>query len=175
MVRSQLGVSTPSGVLVQKTRPIILMACFKSLRSNVGNVTTIFVSHTEMAAQVGIRDKILRVSMPFDKGRNSMIISRAVLRQKSLVSEKATDRWSTVLTVGSWAAQLREGRVRSCAEIAGRGGITRVRAFQLWPLCKITREQADEARRASKASEISLRTLIRVARNPGLRSDHTGA
>jgi hypothetical protein len=80
------------------------MACFKSLRSNVGNVTTIFVSHTEMAAQVGIRDKILRVSMPFDKGRNSMIISSLKGHPKGYqlgTGSKDTTRSSELMEEGS--------------------------------------------------------------------------
>jgi hypothetical protein len=38
-----------------------------------------------MAAQGGIRDKILRVSMPFEKGKNSTGKSRASIARKSMV------------------------------------------------------------------------------------------
>lgn len=122
-----------------------------------------------MAAQGGIRDKILRVSMPFEKGRNSVRKSRSVQHQKSLISRSAEDPWMVVLKVRSWAAQLQEGRVRSCAEIAKREGITRARVSQLWPLSEISRQQADEALTASKGKGISLRRLIRIARNPDVK------
>jgi hypothetical protein len=118
-----------------------------------------------MAAQGGAQDKILRVSMPFEKRRNSVRKSQPVLRQKSLISGSAVDPWLVVLKVRSWAAQLQEGRVRSCAEIARREGITRARVSQLWPLSEITREQADEVLTMIKGREVSLRRLIRIARN----------
>ena len=79
------------------------------------------------------------------------------------------DPWLVVLKVRSWAAQLQEGRVRSCAEIARREGITRARVSQLWPLSEITREQANEALTVSKGGEVSLRRLIRIARNSDVK------
>ena len=51
--------------------------------------------------------------------------------------------------------------MRSCAEIARMEGITRARVSQLWPLCRITREQAEQALMASTRREISLRSLIK--------------
>jgi len=122
-----------------------------------------------MAAQGGIRDKILRVSMPFEKGRNSEGKARTSIPQKRVVSGSTADPWSVVLKVRLWAKQLEEGRVRSCAEIARREGITRARVSQLWPLSVITYEQADEALTASKGRGISLRRLIRIARNPEVK------
>jgi hypothetical protein len=122
-----------------------------------------------MAAQGGIRDKILRVSMPFEKGNHLPRKSRAAVLQKGMVSRSDIDPWSVVIKVRSWAAQLREGRVRSCAEIAKREGITPARVSQLWPLSEITREQADEAQTESMGREISLRKLIRIARNPHVK------
>src|SRR5271156_2775223 len=98
-----------------------------------------------MAAQGGIGDKILRVSMPFEKRGSSKRKSRSFLPHKCVISGNALDSWSVVLKVRSWAVQLREGRVRSCAEIARREGITRARLSQLWPLSQITSEQADDA------------------------------
>jgi hypothetical protein len=122
-----------------------------------------------MAAQGGIRDKILRVSMPFEKGRKSVRKSQPVLRRKSLISGSAVDPWLVVLKVRSWALQMKEGRVRSCAEIARREGITPARVSQLWPLGKITGEKADYALTQGKGREISLRRLIRIARNPDVK------
>jgi hypothetical protein len=61
---------------------------------------------------------------------------------------------------------LREGRVASYSEIARREGITRARVSQLWPLGKITRELMDDALKASRGKEVSLRRLIQLARNP---------
>src|SRR5271170_5262259 len=106
-----------------------------------------------MAAQGGIRDKILRVSMPFEKGRNSSRKSRMVLPGKRLLFGNASDPWAVVLKVHSWASQLGEGRIRSRAEIARREGITQARVSQLWPLGKITREQMDNALKASMGGE----------------------
>jgi hypothetical protein len=74
-----------------------------------------------------------------------------------------------VLKVCSWATQLKEGKVRSRAEIARKEGITRARVSQLWPLSGITREQADDALRSSNGREVSLRRLIRIARNPNVK------
>jgi hypothetical protein len=119
-----------------------------------------------MAAQGGIRDKILRVSMPFEKVRNSSRKSTTVLPRKRLLFGSAKDPWAVVLKVHSWAAQLKEGWVRSFAEISRNEGITRARVSQLWPLGKITREQMDNALKASMGGEVSLRGLIRIARNP---------
>jgi hypothetical protein len=104
--------------------------------------------------------------MPFEKGRNSSRKSRLVLPQKRLLFGSAKDPWAVVLKVHSWAAQLKEGRVRSCEEIARREGITRARVSQLWPLSEITSEQSDKALTGSNGREISLRRLIQIARNP---------
>jgi hypothetical protein len=112
-----------------------------------------------------MRDKILGVSMPFERGRNSTRKSTTVLLRKRLLFGGAKDAWAVVLKVHSWAAQVKEGRVRSCAEIARREGITRARVSQLWPLSEITKQQADEVLTASKGRKISLRGLIRIARN----------
>jgi hypothetical protein len=124
------------------------------------------VFDTEMAAQGGIRDKILRVSMPFEKGRNSTRKSKTVLLRTRLLFGGAKDSWAVVFRVHSWAAQVKEGSVRSCAEIARKEGITRARVSQLWPLSEISREQAHETMSASKGRRISIRRLIQIARNP---------
>lgn len=71
-----------------------------------------------------------------------------------------------VLKAQTWVRQLREGRVASCSEIARREGITRARVSQLWPLGKITRELMDDALKAGRGKEVSLRRLIQLARNP---------
>lgn len=126
-------------------------------------------SVSEMAAQGGIRDKILRVSMPFEKGRNTTRISRSVFPQNRLISGNEMDPWKVILKVRSWASQLGEGRVSSCAEIARREGITRARVSQLWPIRSITREQMDDSLKASRGKDISLRRLIRIARNPDVK------
>jgi len=128
-----------------------------------------------MAAQGGMRDKILRVSMPFEKERSSTRKSRVGLRQKRLLFGNAKDPWEVVLKVRSWALQMKEGRVRSCAEISRREGITRARVSQLWPLSEITKEQADDALTKSKGTGISLRRLIRISRNPDRKCDGLGA
>ena len=127
-----------------------------------------------MAAQGGIRDKILRVSMPFETGRNSTRKSTTVLPRKRLFFGSAKDPWAVVLKVHSWAAQLKEGRVRSCAEIAKREGITPARASQLWPLSEITREQAEKVLTPGKGRRISLRALIRFAQNTEVKLAGTG-
>jgi hypothetical protein len=82
--------------------------------------------------------------------------------------------WAVVIRVHSWAKQLREGRVQSRSEVARKEGITRARVSQLWPLCRITREQAELSLRASTRREISLRTLIRFARNPDVKLAGSG-
>jgi integrase len=120
----------------------------------------------EMAAQGGIRDKILRVSMPFEKGRKWTRKLPAFLPPEKLLLGSCSDARSVVLKVHSWVAQLQEGKVKSCAEIARREGITRARVSQLWPLSEISRQQADDACTANMGREISLRRLIKVARNP---------
>jgi hypothetical protein len=128
-----------------------------------------------MAAQGGTGDKILRVSMPFEKKRNSKRKSRASIVRKRMVSGTAMDPWSVVLKVHSWAAQLKEGRVHSCAEIARREGITPARVSQLWPLSEITREHVDVALILSFGKAVSLRKLIRIAQNSETKSKGTGA
>src|SRR5579859_7035966 len=119
-----------------------------------------------MAAQGGIRDNILQVSMPFEKGINSTRKSKAILPKMRRIFGNVSGPWVVVLKVLLWAAELREGRVRSCAEIAKREGITRARVSHLWPLSQSTREPADEAQLGGMGREISLRKLIRIARNP---------
>ena len=59
-----------------------------------------------MAAQGGIRDKILRVSMPFEKGKNLTRKSRTVLPQKRRLFGNVSDHWAMVLKVRLWAADL---------------------------------------------------------------------
>jgi len=76
------------------------------------------VFDTEMAAQGGIRGKILRVSMPFEKGRNSEGKARAMPSRKRALFGNVEDPWQVVLKVHSWAKQLGEGTVQSCAEVA---------------------------------------------------------
>jgi hypothetical protein len=122
-----------------------------------------------MAAQGGIRDKILRVSMPFEKGMSLTRIPKTGTRQKRILFGSLSDSWAVVLMVHSWAMLLKEGRVRSYVEIAKREGITRARVSQLWPPSKITKKKAEEASTESKGQEISLRKLIRIARNPDVK------
>jgi hypothetical protein len=119
-----------------------------------------------MAAQGGIRYKILRLSMPFEKGRNTTRKPRVDLPRRRLLFGSAKNAWSTVLKVQIWVRQLRERKVASCAEIAWKEGITRARVSQLWQLGKITRELMDNALKASRGKEVSLRRLIQLARNP---------
>ena len=127
-----------------------------------------------MAAQGGIRDKILRVSMPFEKGRSSERKSRLVHPQKRSLFGNAADPWAVVLKVCSWAEKLKDGHIHSRTEVAKMEGITRARVSQLWPLCRITREHAEQSLGGSKQREISLRTLIRFARNTGLGKADSG-
>jgi hypothetical protein len=122
-----------------------------------------------MAAQGGVRHKILRVSMPFEKRRNSIRKPNAVLTQKGRLFWNVSEPWSMILKVHLWAADLREGMVRSCAEIARKEGITPARVSQLWPLCRITREQVEPSLLESTGRRISLRTLIRCARNTDVK------
>ncbi len=91
--------------------------------------------------------------------------------QKRRVTGTASYAWSMIIKVRLWVVQLREGRVRSYAEIARREGITRARVSQLWPLGKITWEQLDDTLTASKGGEVSLRGLIRIARSPDMKSE----
>lgn len=128
----------------------------------------------EMAAQGGIQDKILRVSMPFVKGRNSARNARTNLTPKRHLFGNATDPWAVVLKVHSWAQQLREGRVHSRTEVAKMERITRARVSQLWPLSRITKEQAQQALRESTRRSVSLRTLIRFARKTGVKLSGSG-
>jgi len=118
-----------------------------------------------MAAQAGIRDKILRVSMPFEKVTTSTGKSKTVAVQKRLLFGNLSDPWAVFLRVHFWAKQLREGRVQTRSEVARREGITRARVSQLWPLCRITRERAEQALMASMRREISLRSLIKFAQS----------
>ena len=106
--------------------------------------------------------------MPFEMGRNSTRNSIKVLAQKRLLLGNATYPWAVVLKVHSWAAQIKDGRVSSCAEIARREGITRARVSQLWPLGMITKEQMQQALSGSTKKEISLRSLIQFARDTGV-------
>ena len=126
-----------------------------------------------MAAQGGIRDKILRVSMPFEKGRNSEGKARAIPSRKRLLIGNVEDPWQVVLRVHSWAKQLRESKVESCTEVARMEGITRARVSQLWPLCRITREQTEPALRERPGRPVSLRTLIKLARKAGDNFGHS--
>jgi hypothetical protein len=107
--------------------------------------------------------------MPFEKGMSSTRIPKRGTRQKRILFGSLSDPWAVVLKVHTWTALLKEGRVRSCAEIAKREGITRTRVSQLWPLSKITREKTDKALTEAKGKEISLRRLIRIARNPDVK------
>jgi len=127
-----------------------------------------------MAARAGIREKILRVSMPFEKGRSSTRRSGRVLRQKRVLFGNLSDPWAVVIRVHSWAKQLREGRVQSCSEVAKIEGITRARVSQLWPLSRISKEQAEQSLRERSRREISLRALIRFARNTGVKLADSG-
>jgi len=120
-----------------------------------------------MAAEGGIRDKILRVSMPLEKGGNSEGKVRAIPSRKRLLIGGVEDPWQVVLRVHSWAKQLRESRVESRTEVAKMEGITRARVSQLMPLCRITREQAEPALRERPGRAVSLRTLIKFARKAG--------
>ena len=173
MVRSQPGYWTPGRDPVQKVHAKILTADLKLLFFNNENSAKVFVFHTDMgrkmAAQGGIKDKVLRVSMAFEKGRKSTKKLRVVLHQKRLLLGNLSDPWAVGLRVQSWAEQLREGRVRSRSEVAKKEGITRARVSQLWPLLKITREQTEQALRGNKSKAISLRTLIRFARNTDVK------
>jgi hypothetical protein len=109
--------------------------------------------------------------MSFEKGRNPIRKATMEMSQKRRSTGTASNPWSVVLKVHSWAAQLRDGRVRSCAEIARREGITPARVSQLWSLRKITREQVDYAVTASKAGEVSLRRLIQIARSSDMKTE----
>jgi hypothetical protein len=113
--------------------------------------------------------------MPFEKGKNPVRKASAALSKKPLLFGNRSDPWSVVLKVRLWAAELRDGKVHSCAEVARREGITRARVSQLWPLSEITKEQADEALTKSRGTGISLRRLIRIARNPDLKCEGPGA
>jgi hypothetical protein len=93
--------------------------------------------------------------MPFEKGSNPARKSRPVLHQKSPISESAVDPWLVVLKVRSWAAQLREGRVRSRAEMARREAITRASVSQLWPLSEIMREEATRVQKRARERRIA--------------------
>ena len=128
----------------------------------------LFVFHTvsgrKMAAQGGAEDKILRVSMLFERGGNLARKARTVLPQKHLSFGNAADPSSVVLKVRFWAAQLRDGKVRSCAEIARKEGITSARVSQLWPLSRMTAKRMDDVLEASKDGRISLRQLLRIVR-----------
>jgi hypothetical protein len=84
-----------------------------------------------MAAQEGIRDKILRVLMPFEKRRTSGNKTTEEITLIPQLPGTLSDPWSVVLKVPSWAGQLSEGKVGSRAEIARREGITRARISQL--------------------------------------------
>jgi hypothetical protein len=171
MVRSRPGSRNPKeGSLTKSPCPKFkrqVLSCSLPTKSGPPEV---FVFHTvlgvEMAAQGGIRDKILRVSMPFEKGRKWTRKLPAFLPPEKLLLGSCSDARSVVLKVHSWVAQLQEGKVKSCAEIARREGITRARVSQLWPLSEISRQQADDACTANMGREISLRRLIKVARNP---------
>ena len=94
-----------------------------------------------MAAQCGTRDKILRVSAAYRKGKK--------------FGEKCDDE-NSAETLVVWEchrylvggtqnpfvghAALREGKIRLCAEINRMEEITWVHVSQLWPLCLITKE-----------------------------------
>jgi hypothetical protein len=83
------------------------------------------------------------------------------------------DPWQVVLKIHSWAKQLREGEVKTCAEAARREGITRARVSQLWPLWRITREQAEPALRRLPGGAVSLRNLIKFVRKAGEKFGHS--
>ena len=145
-------------------------------QSSLNNTSELvdIVFRSEMAARAGIRDKILRVSMPFEKGRSSTRRSGRVLRQKRVLFGNLSDPWAVVIRVHSWAKQLREGRVQSCSEVAKIEGITRARVSQLWPLSRVSKEQAEQSLRERSRREISLRALIRFARNTGVKLADSG-
>jgi len=112
--------------------------------------------------------------MPFEKGNNLPRKSRAAVPPKGMVSRSGMDPWSVVLKVRSWAAQLREGGFRSCAEIARKEGITPARVSQLWPLSQLNKEQAGGAPPARRGRAISLRKLILIARKSDVKRDGPG-
>jgi len=118
-----------------------------------------------MAAQGGIRDKILRVSMTFEKRTSSDRKSKIILPQKRLLFGNLSDPWAVVLRVHSWAKELRKGRVENRSEVAKMEGITRARVSQLWPLSRIDIDKAEQTLWRGSKREISLRALIRFARN----------
>jgi hypothetical protein len=158
--------SGKNGVTIQKAQFLVTLDLYvKPLFSNaLKKEAGIFVFRSEMAAQGGAEDKILRVSMLFEKGGNLARKSRLVLPQKHLSFGNAADPSSVVLKVRFWAAQLRDGRVRSCAEIARKEGITSARVSQLWPLSRMTAKRIDDVLEASKDGRISLRQLLRIVR-----------
>ena len=178
MVRSRPGSRNPKeGSLTKSPCPKFkrqVLSCSPPTKSGPPEV---FVFHTvlgvEMAAQGGIRDKFLRVSMPFEKGRNSEGKARAIPSRKRLLIGNVEDPWQVVLRVHSWAKQLREGKVESCTEVARMEGITPARVSQLWPLCRITREQTEPALREHPGSAVSLRTLIKFAQKAGVKLMHS--
>ena len=64
--------------------------------------------------------------------------------------------------------------MQSCSEVAKIEGITRARVSQLWPLSRISKEQAEQSLRERSRREISLRALIRFARNTGVKLADSG-
>jgi hypothetical protein len=78
----------------------------------------------EMAAHGGIRDKILRFSMPFEKKAHSTGKSATDLPQKGSGKQARFGSLGCGLKMRSWAAQLKEDNVHSCVEKARREWIT---------------------------------------------------
>ena len=112
--------------------------------------------------------------MPFEKGRSSTKKSRRVLSQKRMLFRNLSDPWAVVLRVQFWAKQLSEGRVQTRPEVAKMEGITRARVSQLWPLSRIAKEEAEQSLRERSRRQISLRALIRFARNTGVKLADSG-
>jgi len=94
--------------------------------------------------------------------------------QKRMVFGNLTYPCAVVLRVHSWAKQLRESRVQSHSEVSKMEGITRECVLQLWPLSRISKEQAENFLREGSRRTISLRAPIRFAQNTDVKSAGSG-
>jgi hypothetical protein len=174
MVRSRPGSRNPKeGSLTKSPCPKFkrqVLSCSLPTKSGPRKFLSFIPSWgIKMAAQDGSGYKILRVSMPFERGRISSHDPSAFTGQEGATRLGWLDPIVAVRRVRRWVARLKTGEVQSCAEIARRERITPARVSQLWPLVRMTDQQVEHALSASSLRKVSVRKLLQLAKNQNVR------
>jgi hypothetical protein len=110
-------------------------------------------------------DKTIRVSMLFEKTSVSRRNSGSDRTEKPRSTNCDIDPLDVVAKARSWIAKRGKGVFKTNAEIARIEGITRARVSQLLPVGRLTDQQIQFLRGAADGAKVSIRALIRAAKN----------